>query len=285
MVIDNCEKSARAWEAVHAFVGSAIVAIVDGKPTERKQDALNGTGTILRTPGGAALLLTARHVLQRSSRPAEDGFCLAAKDPTRGGVGHAIMTTFFHPDEAADTDVAIGILSSEAVQVFGRFALPTGVVATSGDFQVAERDVAIIAGFPKAYMSERVEHGRRLIWQEYGSVTYATTVERMDEKQRYQLHWGEAVAEDNGHLHRLGARAGEVFELKHPGGVSGGPLWRFGGGLPNDEVWSPQKIGRIIGIAEAYRAPNGFAQSVRRWGDWFHQTVQRIDNASPRGES
>jgi hypothetical protein len=77
----------------------------------------------------------------------------------------------------------------------------------------------------------------------------------------------------------LGIEAGQIFDLAHPGGISGGALWRFRK-VPKTEVWDPSKLARLIGVASTYLKPPDsieFCPSVATWGDWFRETVAKID--------
>jgi hypothetical protein len=73
--------------------------------------------------------------------------------------------------------------------------------------------------------------------------------------------------------------AGESFEIVHPRGISGGPLWRFRT-VGEGNLWSPSKMGQIVAVATTFNpAPDHLelCTSVAVWGDWFRETIARID--------
>ena len=60
-------------------------------------------------------------------------------------------------------------------------------------------------------------------------------------------------------------------------GMSGGPFWRF---RPNNinEIWSPDRIGQIIGIQSSWNEKNvAYLEPVNKWGTWFHDMANNLE--------
>jgi hypothetical protein len=88
-----------------------------------------------------------------------------------------------------------------------------------------------------------------------------------DLHDRYRLEWKDAREwhED------------KAFDLPSPEGMSGGPLWRFRSPVTNS-IWSPARIGQIIGIQSAWDTRDAaFIEPADRWWDWFHTSLLTID--------
>jgi hypothetical protein len=261
-------------DALHSFVTSALVFIVDGLPTSNKHGVGHGSGTLLRTPGGLPIVLTAAHVLQE---PPTDGFCVGGLPPKttqHTAVADAIGHRWFHPT----ADVAIALLSDEAAAAFGHHAPPTTVVAAEDDHEIDEKSQTILCGYPTAYKFNDIDHARRLVLQNYSWISYLTIVNGMDEQGRYEVCWDTGIVIDKEGRHPLVEATTEAVPMKHPGGISGGALWRFRSAAKG-EVWVPIKLGKLVGVQSSWdKDHTAFAESVRTWGAWFRTVVSELDN-------
>lgn len=259
-----------AFEGVHQFAQRGLVFLVDGPIGPSMHRAANGSGTLLRTPLGRIVVLTARHVLE-DDRPSE--FAIAGRSQPEG-LDDAVGREWWHPD----VDVAVALLKQHAASVLGTHAVSSDVVAETGDATIGGHQAALICGFPASYRDSEVDHHARRVEVNFPSVSYLTLADGIDAKGRHRVQWGEGVVGDRDRPGLRGVAPGELFNLAHPGGMSGGPLWRFTK-VPKGEVWDPSKMARIIGVASSYLAPHEFAPSVATWGDWFRETIAEIDTA------
>jgi hypothetical protein len=252
------------------------VFLVEGAVGAASADAPNGSGTLLRTPGGRVFVLTARHVLEDDP---PDQYALGGR-AVQYGVADALGDQFWHPT----VDVALALLKPEAAKLFTHAALSCDVVAET-DEEDPEGQMTMICGFPVLYRRAAVDHQNKKVDVGFASVTYSTDVNGKDEKGHYRVSWGEGELSGTIPLraqsaaNHLGIEQGQIFDLAHPGGISGGPLWRFRK-VPKTEVWDPSKLARLIGVASTYLKPPDnieFCPSVATWGDWFRETIAKID--------
>jgi len=95
------------------------------------------------------------------------------------------------------------------------------------------------------------------------------------------VSWDDGIIPDTSLQTDPGIRMtlNEVFKLAHPGGISGGPLFRLRTRRPKQEVWAPEKNARIVGVASTFLDNREYCPSVSAWSDWFRDTVHQIDGA------
>lgn len=262
-----------ASEAIHKFAQRGLAFVVDGATNVDLYKTPNGSGAILKTPGGAVVLLTAMHVLEDD--PPANGFSIGGPPIPGVAVQDAVLRHWSY----ADCDVAVALLTETAATRFSDIAFPSSSVAISSDWEIGETDSTVIAGYPTLYRGRQVDDSRKLVEQFYVGVTYLTIVEPgLDKKGRYRVQWDEGVMLDpEGNFKFLGLKDGELQDLTHPGGISGGPLWTFRAKTPKTELWSPEKRGRIVGVASRFLEGVEFAPSVKGWGDWFLDVIKEID--------
>ncbi len=282
--MNDLEKS--AFDALNDFAGSALVFLWEGEVSADNAATANGSGTVLRTPGGRLFVLTARHVFEDDSNGEPQTFERAqtVKYAVGGravqfGKADALGEQHWHPS----VDVAIALLKPDVATHFADAALSVDMVAKTAD-DATEGHMTMICGFPAGYRRTAIDHQNKKVDHGLASVTYSTDVEGQDNKGRHRVRWGEAEmtgtvpmqARDSAAARQLGIKPGQVFDLAHPGGISGGPLWRFRK-VPKNEVWEPSKLARIVGIASTYLEPHSFAPSVSTWGDWLRDAIAKID--------
>ncbi|MET0790949.1 MAG: hypothetical protein ABW061_05465, partial [Polyangiaceae bacterium] len=263
----------QAFDALHDFGREAVVFLLDGRVGLNARTAPNGSGTLFRTPGGQIVVLSAAHVFDDVP---EDGMSIGGK--TRDGVSNAIAAVHKHP--SSDVDIAVGVLSDVAARVFGAFALSPDFVAGASDTAFERENPMLICGYPTAYKETTVDRARGSARIEFACVSYLTWVERkLDSRARYRATWKEAVLTEHDPVVPA-VKPGEVFEIAHPGGISGGPLWRFRT-VGKGEIWAPAKMGKIVGVASSYLDDVEFCPSIAAWGDWFREVIAAIDAALP----
>lgn len=270
------EMQEQAEEALHRFVGSAMVFVIEGPPDERKLERANGSGTLLRTPAGRVILLTAAHVLQdESGKTCADIFSLGGIALPNGAVADSLTQRWVH----SSADVAVARVS--AAEAFGSAPVPTSLVATPSESGIEGKFGFRLGGFPAGYRRESIA-GSYLL---HGMMplTYATTLDGLDERGRFKVRWEDSIVVGNEDSRHLGLVAGKEIELVHPRGISGGPLWRFAPGAKG-ELWAPGKIAKLIGVACSYLEPISFVESTTAWGEWFTDVVAQVDAAPAEAE-
>ncbi|HEX4335268.1 MAG TPA: Fic family protein [Polyangiaceae bacterium] len=275
-VHDAQELWAQVRQAAGAWVSRSLVCLAQQRASERV-NAL-ATGTAIRTPGGRVVILTAWHnVSDLQENPwslIQDSWPSAVQR----GVTHAI-------EGPADCDVAIAIPSPQAHEVLvrARCTVDSASIATSNDDVVDSTHWLVMGGYLGALTSEAVDHSRKTVTQSFGSVTYAFPFAPRDAlRRRYRIPWIENAVVSS--LNPIDARAasvrvGDSEPLPQPHGVSGGPVWRVQTGTPPNDLWTPEKRLKLVGVATSYLEPERieFAESVASWGNWFHETIAAID--------
>lgn len=172
-------------------------------------------------------------------------------------------------------DVAIALISPEAEQMFASFAVSTDVVAATTDTGFSEQNPMIVCGYPANYR-RTLAKGPGAALHEFACARYATLVASgLDASGRYRARWKEAKLTSDDAVFPPVPK-GETFDIVHPVGMSGGPLWRFRS-VGEGNLWSPARMGQIVGVASTYLDDVEFCVSVAAWGDWFSETIAKID--------
>jgi hypothetical protein len=265
----DLEVKMQALLALQTYAMRPVVFMLDG-PLAGFQllEAKAGSGLVLRTPRGRTVVLTARHNFDDLP---QSGMSIGG----RVSVADALGPRWEHPNP--EVDIAITGLKPDAEQMLSVLAVPTSVVAASSDTAFTRENPMILCGFPALYR-RTLPRDAKTADHEFSCMSYATTVEPdLDSEGRYLAEWKEgALTEKDPVLPAI--KPGETFEIVHPRGISGGPLWRFRS-TPEGQLWSPEAKGMIVGIATDYRERTSrqLCPSVAVWGDWFSETVAAID--------
>lgn len=258
--------SRQVFSAAHARIGRSVVFFAPSRANERANSV--STGTLIRTPRGRFVVLTAGHCVDEvGTRPHTLGYfnCLGAvDDPFEQTIGGP-----------PGVDVAALVLKSHVPPFVAPFAVESGRVASSDDVAISEMQWCVVAGYPAATVSN--EREGTVIHQMFGGVSYACIVEGTDSRRRYRIAWAEGVVQYA--APHTGIAVGSTEILPEPHGISGGALWRVTGGTPKEQVWSVDTRGHIIGVATAFLPESRveLAESVAVWGDWFRDVVRTVD--------
>jgi hypothetical protein len=132
-------------------------------------------------------------------------------------------------------------------------------------------------------MSETVDHGTKTATQRFGGMTYAFPFAARDAlRKRYRIPWVENALVNSVNpidARTASVRVGDSEPLPRPHGFSGGPVWRVQTGTPPNEIWTPDKRLKLVGVVTSYLESERieFAESVAIWGTWFHETIAAID--------
>jgi len=243
--------------AINTFISRPSVFIAPGIAGDKPNEI--GSGTIICTPQNNLVILTAKHLAEEARR---------AKCRFGYGLGRNIVNNFvagilFHPDEV---DVSLLIIKEALSPPLKDLALSPDSVANRDD-KILYGDCLILNGFP----TELTQYNEKNNIYGLGSITYwgcKLSPEKYDEKGRYLVEWKDAEQ----------FRSNEPLELPQPYGISGGPLWRFRK-CPKSPVWSPEGIGKIIGIQSKWDGKEILlVEPVKKWGDWFRDSIKQVDH-------
>ncbi len=249
------DRERHAQDAINQFLQYSCVFILPGSEGRIASDL--GSGVIITTKSDHLVILTAKHVAKDAKREEHRLGYFKCSNP----VPNFVAGIIFSP---GDVDVALLIVKDELTQPLKQLAISCEAIPTI-DFEIHEKDILILNGFPgevSYYSKERSEQGFLLIthWCFLSSKS-------LDEKGRYRVEWENAV----------NWRSDGDFELPSPKGMSGGPLWRFRK-PPDNYIWSPGEIGKIIGIQSAWIGNKTLLiEPVHRWASWFHESLETID--------
>lgn len=272
--LSSWDVKGQALGALQDYARGPVVFLVDGPVgTLEIEKAKAGSGTLIRTPRGRTVVLTAKHNFEDLP---PTGMSIGGEI---GSVSNALGARLEHP--SATVDLAVTMISADAEGMFGRLAVPADVVAATADTDFAKQNPMILCGYPAMYRRTIVQ-SKATALHEFACVSYATLVEpELDANSRYQARWKEGARTSADPVFPA-IPAGETFDLVHPRGISGGPLWRFRS-VGEGNLWSPSKMGQIIAVATDYNPEPDHLElctSVAVWGDWFRETIAKIDAAS-----
>jgi hypothetical protein len=245
---DQVRTAARTW------VSRSLVCIVPQRVPE-----VVSSGTAIRTPGGRVVVLTAWHCVN----DLDENPPSITQDSWPHGVQRALTEAIEGPDGC---DIAIAIPSAEAHEVLvrARCTIESASVATATDDGVDSSQWLLMGGYPAELGSVSVDHAAEIVTLNRGSMIYTfPSVERDALRNRYRIPWIEDAEAPS----------------PRPQGISGGPLWRVDTGTPQNEIWTPEKRLKLIGVATSYLESERieFAESVAVWGDWFRETIAVLD--------
>lgn len=265
-------------QAAGAWVSRSLVCLAQQHASERV-NAL-ASGTAIRTPAGRVVILTAWHNVS----DLQENPCSLVQDSWPSAVQRGLTHAIEGP---ADCDVAIAIPSPQAHEVLirARCTVDSGSIATSMDDTVDSTQWLVVGGYLGQLTSETVDHSKKTVTQSFGSMTYDFPSAARDAlRRRYRIPWIENAVVNS--VNPIDARAtslrvGDSEALPRPYGVSGGPVWRVQTGTPPNEIWTPEKRLKLVGVATSYLEPERieFAESVAIWGNWFHETIAAIDRS------
>jgi hypothetical protein len=277
MVRDEGERQERALDALYARMSESLVAIVDGPPNEDKFDKPNGSGTLVVSPTGNVVVLTAAHVLDNPP----DGHTVVGKNLEP--VHNPFVGTWKHPDGERSCDVAVALLAPNIADGCRKHAISLDSLAPAG-FEPGATDWVFLCGFPGSRRLQQEDRVNKIKHQHYVSVAYATSVEGKDSRGRYKTSWDKGIASDDAPANvpkAFGIRPGETFDQGLPHGVSGGPLW-CAVKMKTSEIWSAVHAAKLIAINESWdKGTIEFCPSTDMWRAWLIDTLRKIDEKYP----
>ncbi len=242
-----------AQQAVADKVGGSLCFLLPGRRGEIPESA--GSGVLIRTRRDHLVVLTAKHVAEdAASQEIRLGYIQCGNT-----LSDFVRGMELHPDPAVD----VGLLGVKPSYELILRSLAESIDDVAEDDRViVEGDWLVLTGFPAEFIKkQRFEYG-------FTSVCYTTglTDPPRDESGRFRIEWSERVTP-------FGA-----VPMPHPGGISGGALWRFRPVRSDDELWSPTSRGRLIGIPCSWDCVRTqFAEPTSRWRDWFLEKIEVLD--------
>ena len=245
-----------AITAIDAFISDSLVFVAPEYGKVRNMWV--GSGHAF-SAGAGVVVLTAGHNLEDT----------AAGKPLRLGgrrvplsLSDVVQSIVLHPTE----DIGVMDLKPHAVEALRPWALPISALGTDDSLQVG--DAFKLAGFPYEWTQvERLEasHGMAM---GLVSVTYGTNLKDppRDDRGRLRIDWSERVVE-----------SGESVRMPHPGGISGGGLWRLLQ-APKDVLWRADACAKLIGVPVSWnKVDTSFVVPISKWGPWLSNVLSASD--------
>lgn len=252
--MDNQEETS-AKSAIVDFLQRTCVFIVNGSEGSAATDV--ATGVVFKSLTGKYVILTARH-FENTLKYHECRLGFHKCDDALSNFMYGYI-----PFDG-DVDIALIVVKDGFEYVLDKLSLPVSCVPCniSADNSV---DSFVLSGFP----SKVVRLSKDNHVQGFCVLSYWCFLDNLsyDEKGRYQLEWDDAMEWNSEN----------PFELPDMEGMSGGPLWRFRANHIN-EIWSPDRIGQIVGIQSSWNGKNvAYLEPVDKWGKWFHDSIIKLD--------
>jgi len=250
------ERERQARDAINQFVQYSCVFLVPGEEGRPALDV--GSGTIILTEQAHCCVLTAKHVAEDARyKQYRLGF-FGCSNPIPDFVSGILVFP-------GDVDVALLIVKDQFAPALTRLALTHQSIPKIDDYEITDEDLLLLIGYP-ASMSL---YSEKRSMQGLTSITHWCSREAisLDKNGRYRLEWKDAVF----------WRARETFDLPDPGGMSGGPLWRFRKPA-STSIWSAGEIGKVVAVQSAWDRKDAlFLEPAGKWGAWFEECIRNID--------
>lgn len=249
------EREEQGWHAINDFVAQSCVFILPGGEPPPAPEV--GSGTLLTTPNRGIVVLTAKHVAMDARRYQHSLGYFKCEDVMPDFVAGIVP----HPE---DVDVALLVVRQELVaSLIPLAATPSSIL--DSHFELFNDDALVLNGFPyqaSYFRSDPCEQGFKVL-------TYRCHEgpPPRDTRGRYRIPWHDIP----------GSGADVDLNRLSPGGMSGGPLWRFRKAPPTS-VWSAGRIGVVVGVQSAWdEGDTLFVEPVEKWGTWFHDAIAQVD--------
>lgn len=243
-------------------ISRATVLLAFG--TTEARPAWNGSGTLIRTPCGNLVALTAKHNFEGWN----DREIQVALHLTPDKRAPFAPVRFDHPGDCDVSVFALDRATSAAVP-------PDWPVEASQvvglDPRTEPGAYCWLSGYPSATVRERLEPDR--LWRSYANVVYRLPRGAIETNQEglHRFDWQTAEWDDG---------TAET-QLPAPHGMSGGGLWLLDpeGATDRKTVWASSKHLRLIGVQISWD-PDRRRVSVEgaaRWRAWFAEALTQLD--------
>lgn len=268
-VLTEAETSAR--KACEALIRRTTVLLVaDRKPQGEPEW---GSGVLFQNSRGVPFVLTARHLFCNDDwspkvwRPLSIGVPALKKELVDSGA-----SVTFAPGRTREKPIDVAIVAINADLHDQLRPLAVGIERVGRDDATDPSDVLLMCGFPGflAYPQGNL--------RQVGTISYSTGVTGRDRWGRLEVYWDEAIPyEGSPTPPHLDLCPGKVSHLGHPGGISGGGVWRVRGAKKGDLIWSPSSHADLIGVPVSFDSRRTqYAESVDAWGPWLIETAERL---------
>jgi hypothetical protein len=248
----------QAIAAVDAFISDSLVFLAPGFGKVR--DMWVGSGEVISSSTGVVVLTAAHNIEDIDGKPLRLG-----GRRIRETIDDVMQSIAVHPTE----DVALIFLKPHATQVLQPWALPRSSIGTDDDLEPG--DPFKLAGFPSEWRLLGTIQETGGVAMGLTSVCYGTNLKNppRDDRGRLRVDWSERVVE-----------GGQPVKMPHPGGISGGGLWRLLS-APKDAVWHAARAAKLIGVPTSWdKVDTEFVVPVSRWGPWLSSLLPTASAAS-----
>lgn len=237
------------WRTLYNYLSQVTVGLVGGQPEDKP--SWNGSGVLVRTPGGKVACITAQHVAVKF----RDTECRMVKMGWRDALPNCCKAIIPHPEK--ERDIAI-LAIKEWPSEDPVYSLADLVDDSFGD----EEDPAIICGAVAACTRRMGRWHYRL-----GFISYQTG--RRPGISRGEWDWGESA---------LDMFTDARHDLPDPGGLSGCGIWHTRPIGP-EGVWAPSKVAQLGGIQHTWRSADRLVlgEPIEGVVDWLEGGLREID--------
>jgi hypothetical protein len=242
-----------------------------------------GSGTVVRTPGGKLVVLSAKHVLEEIAKI--DGHVAVGFGPTGISIpsdGVCMATTLLFGPEGVD--VGLFVLNPTAATYLAD-SISVNDIGSSSDTGIEEGDAFVAVGYPWQLVHDQADYAAHVNWHFFSKIIYTVKVRGLDRRGRYEMNWNNGIApQEASHLlPNLAAQLvsnGGPHVPPDPPGVSGGALWRFRG--PPRLIWTASAYGKLVGVLCSWIRDDRIqiAESASAWGDWLRAAIKELDGGA-----
>lgn len=208
------------------------------------------------------MLLTAAHVFDNGARGALFGEDLAIED--------AISTVRRMPN----ADVALALLTDDA-RGLDTLAMDPSSISDETSSAVRKGDTVDVIGFPEAVAVQILDPVRDKPFTRHGDMIHRTVIAGVD-RAAISIVWKEGdIAQSSSALYEAaGFKIGTRVNQRKPSGISGGAVWKQL--RADDEVWTAEKVFRMVGIPSEFTNGRLLAVPARRWLPWLREQLIKL---------
>lgn len=242
------------------YIGRSSVWIMFGERKRRPTGM--GSGTLMRAASGAPMVLTARHVVESLGHLS----LLVVGDKVPDDFWAPEFELRLHPDP--DVDVALVVLPG--ADELSPFCVGADALSDEGTL-TEDKEGYVVAGWPDQFSLERMTTDGKKRDLLRASIIYGTTLLGRD-RRRLSLNFRRAETANIPRVQDWDIPAEGPLELKRPGTISGGSVWRQR--PPSGLIWTPESAARIVGVAVEFTEKRSeLAEPIERWGDWVRSEL------------
>jgi hypothetical protein len=269
------DRQKQARQACDAFIARTTVLV----SPRRDLKGCVGSAVLLRNARGVPFLVTASHLFRDDGWRQVGWRPLALFAPALEADGVAELRDVgadarFAPGRVPEKPVDVALVTVRPEFHDRLRPLAAGMERIADDDAVRPEDVLLLAGFPMSLSYRQSPKTQR-----FATLTYATGITGRDQHGRLEVYYDEAIPHEGIPTlpHLPDVLPGKVMSLGHPGGISGGGLWRVRGSEKGEALWSPSSHATLIGVPVAWNGrTTEYAESVAVWGRWLKDAADRL---------